>query len=452
MISAADLWNAGLLIALYLGMVLLVESWTRRVRPDPELSRKAVHFLGGLGTLFLPWLIHSVWLVLSMALLFAAALYAGQRSGRLQCLAAVRRRGAGSAYFPLAVFLLYLICREERWLYVASILVITVSDAAAALVGGSYGRHSFRVGHEHRKSLEGSVLFLLLTFLAIHLPLLLLTELPRETCVLAALLISLLLTGVEAISTRGTDNLYIPLFTCYSLLKITTKPPGEIAFQLLSLLAMMAVLEIFFRSLKLFSIRDSIVFVIFIYGVWSLGSIQWSVPIFACFALYCGVRMRVPNRRNYQVETTPLLRVILIPLLILLLANASGRYHELFGPFLAATVTAFVCVTWAYVLFNRQGVWNSRPWQALAAGAGAALLAVGATMLPQHQPPLAALALIPLLAGVALAAYNLRLRGRVQELPVQGGGSPVLWLALGAAIVYWGLQRLAPLPVWQPLS
>lgn len=450
MIPASDWLNTALLVGLYLGMVLLVEAWTRRARPDPELSRKTVHFVGGLGTLFLPWLIQSAWLVLLMALLFAATLYLGQHSGLLRCLAAVKRRGAGSAYFPLAVFLLFLICREERWLYLTSILIITVSDAAAALVGGSYGKHSYRVGREHRKSLEGSFFFLLLTFLSIQLPLLLLTELPRGTCVLSALLVSLLLTGIEAVSTRGTDNLFIPLFTCYSLLRITTKPPGEIAFQVASLVSMMALLEVFFRRLRLFSIRDSIIFVIFTYAVWSLGSIQWSVPVFACFLFYCLVRVLVPNQRDYQVETTPLLRVILIPLLFLLLANASGRYLEFFGPFLCGTVTAFVCVAWAYVLFNRRPEGPSRPYLALLAGAAAAAFVTGAAMLPQGRAPLPALLFIPAIAGLELAGYDLYLRGKARNLMVSGGSHPVLWLALSAAVAYWGLQGAGLVAPWHP--
>lgn len=451
MIPIAEWVHAAIVLMALLGMVLLVEAWTRRTAPPPELSRKVVHMLGGLGSLALPWWLHAPGLVAGLAVLSAALLYLGQRRGTLRCLAAVNRRGAGSAYFPLAILLLFLVARERPWLYVTTVLIITVSDAAAALVGGAYGRFHFHVGREHRKSLEGSIFFWLLSFLAIHLPLLLMTNLPRETCVLAALLLSLLLTGVEAISTRGTDNILVPLFACYGLIRITTKPPAEIAFQVVSLLALMVVMEVLFRVIKVFSIRDSIIFLIFTYAVWSLGSAQWAAPVLACFLLFFLVRRLVPNHHRYVVETTPLLRVILVPMSVLLLANATGRYQELFVPFLGAVLAAFVCVSWAYVLYNRRPRGRAQPLTAMALGALAAFVVTTGSMLIQPDAPLMALLTLPATAGLSMAFYDLYLRQKTGALMVRGGSDLVMWIALAAALAGAGLQALGLVAPWHPV-
>lgn len=448
LVSAASDWRNGALLGLaHLALLLAAEAWTRRAKPDPELARKAVHFAAGVGALGLPWLIRSPWMVAGLGAFFAAIVHFGQRQGWLRCLA-VERRGAGGAYFPMAVLLLFVVGRTRPWLYVASLLVVTVADAAAALVGGAYGRHRFRVGDEDSKSLEGSLSFLLLTFFALQLPMLLLGGLPPMVATPAALLVALLLTGIEAVSTRGTDNLWVPLLAAFALLRITTKPVAEIAFQLGSLLAMLALLEVVFRRLKFFTIRDSIVFSIFAYGVWSLGSARWSVPVFACFLLYSGLRALVPNERGYVVATAPLLRVLLAPLLLLLAANVTGFYRATFGPFLAAVGSAFACVSWAYLLHNRPATrGRGGALRPLLAGAVLCATPVAASLATQEGAPVLALAWIPGLAGLGLLAYDRHLRGRLR-LPDRG--SPVVWIALAVAAAAWGLQESGALALWNP--
>ena len=83
----------------------------------------------------------------------------------------------------------------------AGILVAGVADAVAAVVGKRFGTHRYRGG----KSVEGSLAFLLVV-----LPLsLLLPGLPA----LAAVLLAIGLTGIEALTLPVDDNLYLPLAT-----------------------------------------------------------------------------------------------------------------------------------------------------------------------------------------------------------------------------------------------
>jgi len=104
------------------------------------------------------------------------------------------------------------------WKYVICVLVLTTADALAALVGSRWGRLRYEVDH-NSKSVEGSAVFLVATFLAVLIPLLLWPtpidplkqSTPLVTCLLTALLIAVPTTGLEAISQHGRDNLWVPL-------------------------------------------------------------------------------------------------------------------------------------------------------------------------------------------------------------------------------------------------
>jgi hypothetical protein len=109
------------------------------------------------------------------------------------------------------------------------VLVLAVGNAFAALIGSRYGVIRYEVEDE-TKSLEGSLVFLVIAFLAIHLPTLQMTDLSRPVCVLAALLVAALVTGFEAIALEGADNLFIPLAVVIILGKITTKPLSEVVY------------------------------------------------------------------------------------------------------------------------------------------------------------------------------------------------------------------------------
>src|SRR5262245_11059504 len=149
----------------------------------------------------------------------SAIFWSAHRLGRLASLHGVERRSRGVEYYPLVVYALFVLTRTQPWLYVASLLTLAVSDALAALIGTRYGRVRYGVDGES-KSLEGSLAFLVATCLVVELPLVLWNDpsLPGPpSCALAALLTSALVTGFEAVSLGGRDNLWVPLGTYFVL-------------------------------------------------------------------------------------------------------------------------------------------------------------------------------------------------------------------------------------------
>lgn len=181
----------------------------------PETTRKLFHLSGGLTTLALPWMFADVWPVLLLTAITVPALLTLKyvrrlRDGLGDVLYGVSRPSLGEIYFPLSACLLFVLAHDQLLLYTVPLLILTLADPAAAIVGSRYGSLQY-ITREGRKSLEGSMAFFIVAFLCTSGALLLANPAVDMTVPGVALTLALLLTLVEAISWRGLDNLLIPV-------------------------------------------------------------------------------------------------------------------------------------------------------------------------------------------------------------------------------------------------
>lgn len=315
--------RAGGVGAAFLIVFAAAELWRRLGTPRPEWTRKLVHLGGGLVSLSLPWMIRSHWTILGLAVVFALIIVGSRRFGLLESVHGVERQSEGGLYFAVAVYLLYVVTADRPAFYLVSLLALVVADAMAALVGTSYGRHTFEV-ETGRKSLEGSSVFLFVTFLAAHLPLLLLTDIGRAESVLVAAQLALLVTIFEAISLKGNDNLIVPVGAYLLLVKMTPKTADFLALQLAAQLAILALLILLVWRVRVLTFSGTIAASLFFYGAWSLGDPRWVVaPAAGMLALLLVLRkvreqQGQPNPR-YQVIAT--FYTAIVPGLVLVANN-----------------------------------------------------------------------------------------------------------------------------------
>lgn len=188
-----------------------------------EFSRKLLHVAMGLILCPLPWLFADFWPVALLSGTYIALLIARRYLVALDnhvagVIDGVGRKSVGEFLFPITVAILFLLARHDRTAYLAPMLVLTLADAAAAVVGRRYGMCPYPAPGGC-KSLEGSLAFAISAFASTHLTLLLLGESGRLESVLLAVVISLSLTIVEAFVTGGWDNLLVPL-GAWTMLKL----------------------------------------------------------------------------------------------------------------------------------------------------------------------------------------------------------------------------------------
>lgn len=209
--------NILLAIASVAGLVSgmgVVRYFAKRFEWSAELQRKIVHICVGLFAMLLPWIFAVDWpiyLILALAMVAMVGLRLPRvRAGIGATLHTVERQSYGDFLLALSVGLVFLFSDREPILYVLPLAVLTLGDAAAALAGSAYGRRFFAVEDGH-KSIEGSVIFFLVTTLIAMICLLLLSDVPRANVILLAILVSGFATLVEADSWRGFDNLFLPM-------------------------------------------------------------------------------------------------------------------------------------------------------------------------------------------------------------------------------------------------
>lgn len=300
-----ELFNAVLIGAAFLAIFVAAELWRKVSAPPVEWTRKLVHFGGGVVAAFFPWLLSSHWTVLALGAGFLAILWGSRRMGLLQSVHGVARRSEGGIYFPIAIYLVFLIGAGHPVSYFISVLVLVVADAAAAVFGSAYGRLHFDVERDKR-SLEGSTVFFVTTFVIVHLSLLLLTDTDRLLSVLVAAQIALVVTLVEAISIEGNDNILVPLATYFLLYKLTQQTPQMLQAQLAAQLVIIGLIAIAAWRIPFVTASGAAALTLFVYGAFALGGPEWTVgPVvgIAAFGLVFARRaVSLPERSpRYQV-------------------------------------------------------------------------------------------------------------------------------------------------------
>jgi phytol kinase len=340
---------AGLALAVaFLALLGVAELWRIVARPPVEWTRKLVHAGGGVTALAIPLVIESHWVVLVLAAGMGAVFLISRALGWLPSLHAVERRTRGVEYYPVSVYLLFLLTPGRPWMYVSCLLVLALADALAALVGKRFGRLQYEVDG-NRKSLEGSAAFFGVTLAVIAVPILLWLDPaipPPGNVLLAAVLAALLATGFEAIALDGRDNLWLPLGVCIVLTKLFRQPTEELVSQNIAFLGITLAIALACTFVRSFNVGATLVFLLATYAAWSLGSPDWAWPAAGGLVVY--LASRIVGGSRLVVRSKGITERLLLSFLVLVAANVlwgMGRkdwYVWLFGPYLAGCVATTV--------------------------------------------------------------------------------------------------------------
>jgi phytol kinase len=426
-----------------LGLLAGLRQLRLRVTLHPELARKLSHLGFGLITLSFPWIFHSAMPVIVVSAIAIVSLLAlryvpALRASVGEAVHGVDRSSLGDLYFPIAVTGLYLLAEGDWVLYTLPLLTLTLADAVAALIGVSYGRLKYD-GTEGRKSIEGSLAFFLVAFLAIHLPLLLLTNTGRAESLLIGLTFGVLVMLLEAVAWRGLDNLFIP-FGGFLLLRAFLALDAPALLARLIVTGAMLFVVLLLRRRRTLTDSAALAGALVGFVAWSVGGWQWVVPPFVLMALYTIVWPRNRQVRDRPHDMVAVFSVTSTGMLWLLLSVVFGRPAFYYPYTLAfAANLCFIGITW--FRDYRRGASSA---QAITATAGMAWLVflvpyvlVGAMTRPVLMEGL--LAIVPLMIAGAtfiLAVPNVRNRTNLQfpwaRQAVLGLGASALGLGLSA--------------------
>jgi phytol kinase len=291
------------LLALGAGFAVL-RAYQKRFSPPPEVPRKLMHVTMGLVTLSFPWLFTEKWPVIVLAVVAEAALIAVRSASALRSsvgtvLHEVDRDSLGELCFPVAVAIVFWLSGDHPVLYVVPILMLTLADALAALIGLRYGVVRFATTEEP-KSLEGSVAFVVVAFLSALVPLQLMTDIPRANVLLIALILGLLVGMLEAVSWHGLDNLLVPVGAYTFLVSHQHSSANDLLVRLV-VLAVLVAAAVAWRRRTTLSHRGAVEAALAGYVFWVLGGWPWLLAPAAMFFTYA---LLPPLRAEEQERPT----------------------------------------------------------------------------------------------------------------------------------------------------
>jgi len=335
--------------------ILGLSELVRKLGASKEQSRKAAHVGSGLLACSFPWVFESALTVAILTGGFAALVLVAKKYGQLQGVHGVDRESHGAAVFPLVIALLFWITHGDPLLFSIPILVLTVSDTAAALIGKGYGTKHFRALGEQR-SVEGSLAFFTVTFVAVHIPLLLSDTTPRLESVIIAILVAVFATCIEAISVRGLDNLFIPLVVSFSLHNFMSHSLQDLVDRTTAT-AGFALFAFMSTKLRFVTATGGIAGFLVLYACFSLGGHAWATPLVAALILF--LLMAQALSRKSPLEPLGLSRVFQAIIVEVALVFTWHYTNEpaLYPAYLAALsgTTALICARMAGQLGSAKG-------------------------------------------------------------------------------------------------
>lgn len=356
MVWDSELGSALIVAAIFLSLVGIGELLRGTGACSQEATRKFVHFTGGIVSLCFAYVFKSHWTIMGLCIAFVSLMFVTKKMGMLQSVHGVKRKSSGDLLHPIAIYLTFCITSyfEKPDFYLISIMVLSVSDALAAIIGIAYGFKVYNV-EEEKKSLEGSFIFLLSTFLIVHLGLLLLTHVGRMECVLAALLISVLVTCFEAISLGGADNIIIPIGTLFILMKITRQPVPEIILQLCSIGIIFLLTYFLGNYSKRLGTSGIIGVALAGYAAYSLVGQEWYIPVLICTALISifDIFLEMPGSQDELLRVRPIFYMFIVSFGWVLAANFSFEERHMFFVPYVVSFAAILSIRWRW--YQREG-------------------------------------------------------------------------------------------------
>ena len=353
-------WKSILFIlALIFVLLVIIKLIDKKLKLNGETKRKLFHITMGFSMLTLPYIFTSVISVAILAAIALITMYILKNTKLKDSLGKiiydVDRKSLGEVYFTISVFAIYYLSKGDKILYSIPILILTLADSAAALVGKSYGKKNLAQYNEDSKSLEGSFMFFMVAFMVTLVPLLLYTQVGREETLLISLIVGFNVALVEMISHTGNDNLLIPL-TTFAFINIHLWHDVQmlrIHLIILGTLFLLVTIANRIKALSKLAIVEALVvgyLTAILYGGYAI------IPPLILLASV----MRFPKMRDSEKENKYDARIIetnvIIPTAICGIAAITGMRKELF--MLYSTAYAMHLVVNSFVRFKYYIKWS----------------------------------------------------------------------------------------------
>ena len=209
----------GLIVSIiFIGTVLVFAKLFEK--KGKELSRKFVHIaLGNWWIIAMCFFENWIWASI-LPFLFIIINYLSYKKDLISVMERDKKDGLGTVYYAISLFIIVIVTFgiiNKPEIGLCSIFVMAYGDGFAAIIGKKVKSLEYKIG-DTKKTIAGSATMFFITFLIIGIYLCMVNS---PLWILKSLLISAILTIIEAVGIKGTDNIVVPV-SCMILLILAT--------------------------------------------------------------------------------------------------------------------------------------------------------------------------------------------------------------------------------------
>jgi len=192
---------------IYIGLFSLTEWLYHQQKITVEHTRKMVHVATGFIALSFPIFITALWQMLVLCGSFLLLMSLCEKTNWLKSITSVKRKSYGSWLFALIVFVCYFIQQQlgSPLYFYLPILILSICDPVAAIIGKRFN-YQARSVFGQTKTIGGSIAFFVSSLIILCG-----FYFQYQNALLYLPLFALSVTLLEFFSTKGWDNLTIPL-------------------------------------------------------------------------------------------------------------------------------------------------------------------------------------------------------------------------------------------------
>jgi dolichol kinase len=208
---------------LYLVLFGFTDLLYHRFNVSVGYTRKIVHILTGIIALTFPVYLNDIWQAAVLCISFLGLMALSERFSWFKSITAVERKSHGSWLFAISVLICFIAFSKWRIeFFYLPILILTVADPIAAIIGKKLN-YKPQIILGQTKTIGGSIAFFIATILVSIGFAEIATSFVHYNLFSAGhyyyfILIALVATIAELFSTKGWDNLTIPLSVIMMLL------------------------------------------------------------------------------------------------------------------------------------------------------------------------------------------------------------------------------------------
>ena len=181
-----------------------------------EASRKFIHIMLANWWFIAMYFFQNAFWACLVPLSFVIINYVSYKKNLIDVMERDNQDGLGTVYYAVSLFILSIITFgiiHKPEIGLCSVLIMGYGDGLASVIGKSIKSYEYKIG-DSKKTIAGSITMLIISFIIIAIYL---CTIGSTLWLLKSIIVAIILTVVEAVSIKGTDNLTVPLAACLIL-------------------------------------------------------------------------------------------------------------------------------------------------------------------------------------------------------------------------------------------